>query len=351
MNTGLVITRTGKGTLLLLLLLLIVSCADSKGLPGEIATVNGQGIFLPEAEYRRIRLFGGPSSIAESLPEETLREQYAYVVRQMIEELVVCQFMQSKGIPLEEGTLEAEEQRIRDDYPPGGFEEMLLEQGVSPDIWRENLRRQLIVRQFIAQVIRPEIPLSPSQVQDYYSTHSAEFVIPEQWHFIQIAGPDRKEVEKARTELLNSRNATAVQKTFAVSMHDIRMGADRLPEGVLKELGGLSSWKALTVKSYENEYRSFVLLEKTPPGVLDVASTYSRVEQVLIEGQIQHAYTAWLKKHVARADIRIASILLSSLVMPGDESAEPPHANGTLTTPETLPPAQNGTGRTVPELS
>lgn len=343
MNAGRIITRTAVA-LGLFLSVFLTSCADSTGMPGEMATVNGQSIFLREAEYRRIRLFGGPSSTAESLSQETLRQQYSYVLRQMVEELVVCQFMESKGMPLEEGVLEAEEQRIKDDYPPGGFEEMLLEQGVSLDIWRENLRRQLLVRQFITQVIRPEIPLSPSQVQEYYSTHSSEFVIPEQWHFIQITGPDKKEVERARAELLSGKNATAVQKTFLVSMHDIRMGADRLPEGVLRDLGGLSAWKASPVRSYENEYRTFVLLEKTPPGVLDVASTYNRVEQVLIEDEVQRAYGEWLGKHLPKADIRLAAVLIPSKIPAAEEKSG---AGGESRNATRTAPGQNGTGNAI----
>ena len=304
----------------LLCLLSMWGCKDSSVMPGIVASVNGQAISFREIESRRINRFSGRSPEAKAWSEAELQAQYRYIVNQIIEELVICQYMKSKKFVLEAGQLDTEEKLIRDDYPEKAFEQMLSEEGINLEEWREVLHRHLMVRKFLLQVLRPEISITPEEVQQYFTEHSADFLVPEQWHFIQITGPDKKTVEKARNSIIVSKNASEVQKEFLVSIHDIHMGIDRLPGDLRAELALLGLWKSSPVKAVDDGFRVLVLIEKMPAVMLEAAEIAKRVEQALAEEKMRAQYTAWMKKRIAGADIRLAPLLLVEK-LPAAESA------------------------------
>lgn len=299
---------------LLPLVLVFFACACSEGaaLPGDVATVNGRGISLQDLESRRGVLFSGFSPTSASLEDAALYEQYRYVLGKMIEEAVICQYMEGKGLKPDPALLEAEEKRVREDYPPGAFEEQLEEQGLTLTRWRKDVYRRLVVEHFIGQVLRPEISISPEEVQLYYREHSEEFTLPEQWHFLQIMGPDKRDVELAGKSLLAGREPSAAQKEFLVVIHDIRMAVDLLPEELLKQLSPLQPLQASKITGREGEYRVLVLLEKVPASVLDALEISRRIEQTLAEEKMRATYTAWMNKRLPKQDIRISPSLLAA---------------------------------------
>ena len=341
--------------LFLFCLFFLPGCRDSASMPGIIASVNGQGISYREVEARRIDRFSGHSPEGKNWSEAALQAQYRYVVNQIIEELVICQYMESKKLFLEPGLLDAEEKRIRDDYPENSFEQMLVEEGVSLNDWREGLRRRLVIRQFLTQVLRPEITITADEVQQYFTEHSSDFIIPEQWHFMQIVGPDKKTVENARNSFIATRNATAVQKEFLVSIHDIRMGEDRLPEDLSKELAPLGPWKGSPVKAVDDDFRTVVLMDKTPASMLEAAEMAKRVEQALAEDKMRDLYAAWVSKRVANADIRLAPALLvdkkeegSAVEEPARDLSAKPHNATSADEPQSSPLLPDPSGANSP---
>lgn len=297
-----------SGLFLLLTISFSFVCTAHAAFPGEVASVNGQGISFRELESRRALLFAGTSPKAPILDDSTLQVQYRYVLGKLIEEAVICQYMESKGLALEDGAVEAEERRIRGDYPEASFDEMLSEQGLSLESWRAGIYRRLLIDQFVLQVLRPEISIAADEVEQYYREHSDAFVIPEQWHFLQIAGPDKKDVELARDSLIAGTDPTAAQKEFLVTIHDIRMGADLLPEELLAILAPLQRNQASKAQKWEGEFRVFVLLGKTPAGTVDAAEISKRVEQALSEEKMRAIYAAWMEKRLGKANIRIAAV-------------------------------------------
>jgi hypothetical protein len=285
---------------------LFSACSEGETLSGNVASVNWQGLSFQMVESRRALLFAGASPKASSPDDAELQKQYRYVIGKMIEEAIICQYMEAKGNGLEEGIAEKEENRIRADYPDGFFEEVLAEQGLSLDLWREGVYRRLLIDQFVLQVLRPEIVITAEEVQLYYRQHSEEFVVPEQWHFLQIRGPAKKDVELARDSLIAGKDPAAAQKEFLVTIHDIRMGVDLLPEDLLTHLAPLKNHEASKTQKGEGEFRVLVLMDKTPASMMDAAEISRRVEQALSEEKMRAIYAAWIQKRLVKENIRIA---------------------------------------------
>lgn len=291
----------------------LTGCREADVRPGELASVNGQGISFREVESRRVVLFVKRSPTADIQNDAVLQAQYRYVLSGLIEELLVCQFMEKSGFSVSPEVVEAEERKIRADYPEGAFEEMLLEEGIDLERWRDNLRKHLLVETFITQILRPEISIAPGEFQEYYRNHSSDFVLSEQWHFMQIMGQDKSEVERAQGSFLTIRDAAAVQKEYLVTIHDIFMGKDLLPEALLKELSGISAWQGTSTKSYEGAFRNFVMIEKVPASVLDAATITQRVEQVIAEDKMRVIYANWVREQLDKAKIQLAPALLQGV--------------------------------------
>lgn len=290
--------------------LTLAACGDSEVKPGWIATVNGEEITFQEAEAKRIATFSRRTPDDDPPGEAELQKQYRYVVSRLVEERVICQFMRKKGFALDPARLEAEEARIREDYPDGeAFARVFLEEGVSQELWRESLRRRLIVEHFINSVLKPEISISAADVEKHYREHSQDFVIAEQWHFLQISGLDGKEAEAAQAAVIQSRDASAAQKEFLVSIHDISMGKDLLPEEVRSALEDLEAWQGSPTVSHEDHFRNFILLEKTPERQLDAALITARVEQALTETKLKGIYAEWMNKNISKNKISLAPAL------------------------------------------
>lgn len=318
-----------------LLLLPLWGCLETSQPYGdEVAFVNGQSITFREMETRRARLFSGLSAQVKTLDDEALRRQYLYVVNQIIEEMVICQYMEKKGFNLEPGEVEAEEERIRRDYPDGAFEQMLLEEDINLDTWRDELHRGLMVRKYINAILWPEVIPSPEEMLLYYNEHKAEFIIPEQWHFIQISGVDKKEVEAARDALLSSKDAETVQKRFMVTIHDIQTASEMLPEDFRRQLAKLTPWSKSPVSAHEKEFRTWILLEKIPQAPLDAASITARVERILSEDKLAQAYTQAVDKLVSKAKVRIADSLLYSAAERAEKNSPPARSGGNATLPD-----------------
>ena len=296
--------------LFLFAVLSLAGCGDNEASPGSVATVNGEVIFFQEVEARRISTFSPRTPEAEAPGEEELQRQYRYAVSRLVEERIICQFMKKKGFELDPAQLEEREARIREDYPDGGaFAGVFLEEGISQEIWRDGLRRQLTVEHFINSELRPEIAISSEEVEKYYRENIKDFVISEQWHFLQITGLDRREVENAQQDVMKNKNASAAQKEFLVSIHDISMARDLLPEDMQKALEQLEAWQGSEIVQYEDQFRSFVLLEKIPERQLDAATITARVERVLTEKKLKGIYAEWLNKNLSKNKISLAPAL------------------------------------------
>ena len=330
--------------LTLVCLLFVAGCTPAPKL-GVVATVNGESISFEELEARRASLFPLSLEGVSNAPRAVLLQQYQYALQGLIQEQLILHEMAQKKIALPEGALEARETLIKGDYPSGAFEQMLLEEGIAYPAWRKALRAQLMVEHFLGTVIRAQISLSPAEVEEYYQAHRVDFVQPEQWHFMQFTGAEKNGVQKATQSFMQTANATAVQKNYAVVVRDIRMAKDKLPEDVTKELATAAEGKATAVKKNADTFRAFILVEKTPERALNPADIYSRVEQVLVESKQKTVLDEWLTKRIKKGSIFVHPLLgLASSAAQGQGDTLPPAGGEQAPQPIKDAPIEEATG-------
>lgn len=307
------------------LCLLLAGCRENSLRPGEIARVNGRSITFAQLETAHHGAFARLSSDYELPSVESLRGQYNMVLFQLICQELVCEYMEQKGIAVTPEEVAAEEAVIMADYPPGAFEETLIKDGIDLGEWRKLLYKHLMVERFHSRVLRSGITISPEEIERYYQEHAQDLFLPEQWHFIQVYGTDKAEVEKASALFRQTRNATRILNN-SVSVRDIRMNKDRLPEDILRLLAPLAPWQAAPARKLEADFHSFVMIEKTPPALRGASETFFLVEQALVEDRVHQAYVKWLEKRLGKAKIKVADPLTPFGW--GEDSSGKAHAPG-----------------------
>ncbi len=107
-------------------------------------------------------------------PYSALKEGTAYtdaqlmLLDQLTEEMIILERAEEAGIQIENIELEKAVSKIKEDYPEGVFEEMLLENAVSFESWKERLRIRLIMQKTIEAEVESKIEITPDDISRYY---------------------------------------------------------------------------------------------------------------------------------------------------------------------------------------
>lgn len=107
-------------------------------------------------------------------PHNILQEGTAYkeaqlrLLNQLTEEMIVLERAEELGIKISNTVLEKAVSKIKEDYPNDVFEEMLLENAVSYESWKERLRIRLVIQKTIEDEVESKIEITPDDISNYY---------------------------------------------------------------------------------------------------------------------------------------------------------------------------------------
>jgi hypothetical protein len=107
-------------------------------------------------------------------PHNELQEENVYkkaqvrLLNQIVEEMIVLERADELGIKISDTELEKAVLKIKEDYPKDVFEEMLLENAISYESWKEELRTRLIIEKTIREEVESKIEILPEDISNYY---------------------------------------------------------------------------------------------------------------------------------------------------------------------------------------
>jgi hypothetical protein len=96
------------------------------------------------------------------------REARLRLMNQMIEELIVLESAKELGIRVSDTELEKTISDIKDEFPEGVFEKMLLENAISFNHWKKRLKTRLLMEKVISKAVGEQIRITPEDVSMYY---------------------------------------------------------------------------------------------------------------------------------------------------------------------------------------
>jgi hypothetical protein len=100
-----------------------------------------------------------------------LQDASQKLLDEMATELVMLKRSDELGVSISEAELEDAVTAIKADYPPGVFEQTLIESAVSLETWKQRIRIRLLMETLVDRELRDQIVILPEDVETYYDRH------------------------------------------------------------------------------------------------------------------------------------------------------------------------------------
>lgn len=329
--------------LLLLALAALPACTPEENDTGIVARVNGRPITL---ERLQVRYDFKKLTVASETPSVAgLKKEYGAILGDILIEELVAQDLESLGLAVTDEELKAAEDEVRADYPDEkAFEEVLVEEYIDLDSWRQELRSRLTMEKFFREVLRPGIAIGYEEAEAYYRDHIKDFYLPAREHFYLVTSPGRDAIDSA---LENLRKGEAIEDQPArfdrVNVRELRVRDDQLTVSWKNALKGLAPGEASSVMTALGGYEALVSIGTIPAKVLDPTQAYPVVERELLDDKLHQAFDQWLGDALASATISVSPLLPVAVqdleraaardgqVHEGDQAQEPVAGAGNAT--------------------
>jgi hypothetical protein len=167
-------TYNSMMTALVLCAVLLCGCGRKNAGDDVLLQVGSQSIRLSEFQ-RDVEAAAEEAFPGERDPNpDSLNDLRMRVLNQLTEELIICEYAEGLGLKVTETELDAAVGEIKSDYPDQTFEETLLENAVSFQVWRQKLARRLLVEKVITKELVDRVEITTEDVAEYYKTHYAK---------------------------------------------------------------------------------------------------------------------------------------------------------------------------------
>jgi SurA-like N-terminal domain len=103
-----------------------------------------------------------------NMPSEDLRKAQIRLLNELIIETILLERASEIGISVTDIELERAVAAIKEDYPPGEFEETLLEFAVSYQTWESRLKTRLIMEKVIEKELDNQVTIDAEDITEYY---------------------------------------------------------------------------------------------------------------------------------------------------------------------------------------
>jgi parvulin-like peptidyl-prolyl isomerase len=297
-----------------------VSCAKNPAPPADsdvvVAAVNGAPINLKELKIEIARIRGVAPSAAS--PNGT-RSEVSRALRQLVERAVVLQEGERIGVTVSGNEVEEEVRRYRADFPPGGMEKALLQEGIDAEEWREDLRRTIRYRKSVEAIAGPLAGVTEEEVQKGYRETFGMATRPERIQVRQLLFDSPEKAARARERMVQGASPDDITKQFSTGETaplDVDLGLltrQELPEEIAAELFGLPVGGVSRVIRRDKTVSLFFIVQKSPPGAFSYAEKEPEIRRELLSRHREEAFRKWLDAQVGKADVRVEEKILAGL--------------------------------------
>lgn len=172
---------------------------DSKGI---VAVVNGDEITTADFDREMARVQRQLLRMGKPQDALNLSEIKKEVLESLINKQLLFQESSKKDITISKAELDEQIRKIKERFPDENtFAELLKKEGLSLDDLRSQIKRDLILQQFIEAQFVKNITVSDKEAKDFYEGNLNRFKNPEQIqasHILIKVDPGAKEADKAK---------------------------------------------------------------------------------------------------------------------------------------------------------
>jgi parvulin-like peptidyl-prolyl isomerase len=279
-----------------------------------VAVVDGDKIYLDEFDARlkaKLNFLRKNASYGEAQIGK-LREE---VVNDSIDEMLMLKRAKKIHLKVEDKELQKKIDEIKSDYTGESFSR-LFKTEKEFQMWREDLRKRLILENLIGREVNAGVTVSDDEARSYYKSHSTERTAAESVHLFQIVVSDRKSGEEALRRLDNGEDFSKVAGDVSTGPEASRGGdlgffsRGVLPEYFDRVIFSIPSGKHSGIVETPYGFHIFKVIEKVPKKSADFESAKLNIKDRLKREKEEKEYERWLKNLRSGAVITINQAVL-----------------------------------------
>jgi foldase protein PrsA len=271
--------------------LLLTGCGGGSSSGGDIATVNDQHITRAAFDNR---LESSPAA------KQTLT--------QLVQQALIDQYAKDNKIDIPQSDIDKKEADIKTKYPPGQFDAILKQQGLTETDVQNILRQQLVIE----KAVGPMVHISDSDVAAYFAKNHTTLDKPAQVRARHILVADEKTADMIEGKLKSGGNFADLAKQYSTDPSTKDKGGELgfFGKGQMVPAFQAAAF-ALPVGATSAPVKSpfgwhiINVEEKKPATIATLASSKAAITQTLTQQQQQQQIPVFLQQLRGKATITI----------------------------------------------
>lgn len=268
-----------------------LAACSSASAGGNIAAVNGQNITRSDFDHR---LESSPAA------RQTLT--------QLVQQDLIDQYAKNNKVDVSQADVDAKEKDIKSKYPPGQFEQILRQQGLTEQDVQQILRQQIVLEKAVA----PQVHVTDADVKAFFDKNHAQFDKPEQVHARHILVADLKTANEVEAKLKGGAKFEDLAKQYSTDPSSKDKGGDlgyfgrgqMVPQFQDAAFGAKVGSTTAPVKSPFG-YHIIQVLDKKPAQKANFAAVKEQIRAQLVQQQQAQAVPAFLQQLRTTAKIDV----------------------------------------------
>lgn len=280
-----------------------------------VARANGTPITLRELKEE----MAAQQGLSLSVAAKGTAPEVSSALRRLLERAVVLQEGRRLGVAVSESEVEEEVRKYRSDFPPGGLEKILLQQGIGMGEWRARMRQSLLYRRSTEAIASRLAEVTGEEVRKAYLQREARSGRPERIRVRQLIFDSGEDALQARRRILDGapvdkvvlQGAGGEPAPAVVDLGDL--SRDDLPGEIAEALFGLPRGGVSGVVRRDKSYSLFLVVEKRKARESSFEESAPRIREDLLREKREEKFREWLEEEMAKADIRVQEHLLEQI--------------------------------------
>lgn len=200
----------------------ITGCSDAKTPVEHVKLVQVNQGFISVGDFdKAIDKATADFPSGMQIDNDTMVDIRLRLLNQFAERLILIERAKELKLEITEVELENTIAMIKSDYPKGEFERVLLEQAVSYQQWKKELRIRLLMEKVVDHELDSQIQISPQEIsavyEQYYATEASDS--DEKLDAAEIEATIIQQVRSSKKETMYKEWISSLEKRYNVSVN------------------------------------------------------------------------------------------------------------------------------------
>ena len=187
---------------------IISCCSCQENIAKPLATVDGIKISISEFNERFAKGLRAVIDRSSLTPEDSDRVKEE-ALHALIDEKIMLLRAGALSLSVSDAELERNIEEIKESYSGEGFERVVSAQKVNYSIWKEELRKRMLLEKLIASEVHAHITVKENEARKYYRAHKRMYPQEKRVHVAQIVVRERDKADMILNMLKSRANMCA----------------------------------------------------------------------------------------------------------------------------------------------